>query len=150
MTSFTPTPTEYHGIVFRSKSEALFARVLDLRTDAWIYEPAWLADPDGWVPDFFVLARMTKYPHKAFVIEYKPRIPTETYLKQLAGRMARISNNYGFLCICAYGSFYDEPREIIAQMFYDGESVQTVRFANADIMRRALEYRFDLQASDAA
>jgi hypothetical protein len=42
MTDRRPIPTEYKGVRFRSKSEAVFARTLDLvvgRNLTWTYEP---------------------------------------------------------------------------------------------------------------
>ncbi len=67
-------PTEYRGVRYRSKSEAMFARYLDLLIErnytrttvssspwnhpsatglsgGFIYEPRWQSD-DGWTPDF--------------------------------------------------------------------------------------------------
>lgn len=44
-------PTEYRGIMFRSKLEATWARFFDVIGVDWEYEPAQLP---GWVPDFLV------------------------------------------------------------------------------------------------
>jgi len=42
-------PTEYAGVVFRSKLEATWARFFDVIGLEWEYEPVML---DGWLPDF--------------------------------------------------------------------------------------------------
>lgn len=103
-------PTEYKGIRFRSKSEAVFARYLDLTLDelaetgtaanvasgsrgGFRYEPK--THIDGWNPDF--LMWQVDLPHERFeggnffssiprlnetYIEYKPSRPTDTYVNE--------------------------------------------------------------------
>lgn len=44
-------PTEYAGVLFRSKLEATWARFFDTLEIAWEYEPTRL---DGWIPDFLI------------------------------------------------------------------------------------------------
>jgi len=79
MPKFKATPTEYKGIVYRSKSEAMFARYLELRLDEdtytsrqpttpWFRENTWMSgcggccyEPqclmvDGWTPVFLVFS----------------------------------------------------------------------------------------------
>jgi hypothetical protein len=77
--------------MFRSKSEAIFARCLDLAKCNWIYEPT--KDQIGhrsdihtflecheW--DFYV--RSDNWPYaKYFLVEYKPSPPTFTYVNNL-------------------------------------------------------------------
>jgi hypothetical protein len=104
-------PTEYKGIRFRSKSEAVFARYLDLLLEehatithilcggnilvqgggGFRYEPA--TPVDGWHPDFLVWQplvhgndatsfwRSTPMLAMQF-IEYKPSMPTKTYCEE--------------------------------------------------------------------
>lgn len=85
-TTKTARPTEYMGTTYRSKSEAMFARYLDLslsdhpwgKESGFVYEPDFLNDTCGVAPDFYVY----QYPKKlstAFIslIEYKPVEPTE-------------------------------------------------------------------------
>lgn len=97
-------PTQYKGVTFRSKSEAIFARCLDLVESKWWYEPPsvcghrWdfaVAPPhkreelgfdctnnndwlrySGWVPRA-----------KPCLIEYKPSQPTREYLDNLVAAM---------------------------------------------------------------
>lgn len=84
------TPTEYKGFKFRSKSEAVFARALDLAKERsigkriyhWDYELPSHNESHQW--DFCILMvdgvtrRMTQV-----LIEYKPSFPTVTYHKNL-------------------------------------------------------------------
>lgn len=44
-------PTEYAGVLFRSKLEATWARFFDVIGVAWEYEPTKLP---GWIPDFLI------------------------------------------------------------------------------------------------
>ena len=103
-------PTEYKGVRFRSKSEAVFARYLDRLLDelnlrntpdpesprvvrhagaGFEYEPKTLIP--GWCPDFLVWQCYPPMAHDKYVlwnmpsltfefIEYKPSRPTDTYL----------------------------------------------------------------------
>lgn len=79
-------PTEYLGVVFRSKSEALFAQAL-----AWSGYPKWEYEPEdmnveGYVPDFSLIDTRD-YPHGfvdyRYAIEYKPRGVTDSYSSYL-------------------------------------------------------------------
>lgn len=81
-----PKLTECKGTVFRSKSEAIFARHLDLCGLHWVYEPDrsktdhWIGGDHCW--DFFVSCFL----NCGFVcsyIEYKPSAPTDTYVQNL-------------------------------------------------------------------
>lgn len=44
-------PTEYAGVLFRSKLEATWARFFDMIELKWEYEPTQIA---GWIPDFLI------------------------------------------------------------------------------------------------
>lgn len=96
MKDLNARPTEYLGIQYRSKCEAMFAAWLmlpeqsgyrDLLTGV-IYEPEWL-EIDGWKPDFVTYrVLMDRFVHVGLpmtlltVIEYKPSSPTETYVEE--------------------------------------------------------------------
>ena len=82
---FKPKPTEYKGTVFRSKSEAIFARHLELCGFDWRYEPKpsesfWIGGVHTW--DFLALKFVEGVEHRYF-IEYKPSKPTKTYVDNL-------------------------------------------------------------------
>jgi len=144
---FDPVPTEYKGIVFRSKSEALVARAFDVEGGlSWLYEPQWLCDDDGWIPDFFGLFGGDEKKYFPAVIEYKPSLPTETYLKKLEKRFIKISDQYKFLCMCIYGSFYEEPYQIEFLTMHKGKLNRdgSVLFYE-EVVKESLKYRFDLR-----
>lgn len=74
----TPRPTEYRGIRFDSKLEAVFARMLDLNRVKWKLEHPVIRYGHQWdfeleTPDF----------PNGLLIELKPSEPTETYIDQL-------------------------------------------------------------------
>lgn len=71
--------TEYRNVVFRSKSEAIFARCLDLAGSAWQYEPKDAIHQCKHRWDFIVCIQ-DKYP---IYLEYKPSEPTRTYVSNL-------------------------------------------------------------------
>lgn len=105
-------PTEYRGIVYRSKSEAMFARYLELcriersetyrsmlrgqvnapeQNSGFIYEPQGF-DVEDWRPDFLVWNVITPGPKLHLpvatydFIEYKPAKPTDTYAREFSNR----------------------------------------------------------------
>jgi len=105
----TPVKTEYKGIVFDSKSEAVFARCLDVAGHGWIYHPSPHCDHE-W--DFLVFRKPSVRPGrkskflvggvfysnpltfhecepKPVLIEYKPSEPTMTYIQNLTEKMSR-------------------------------------------------------------
>lgn len=93
--SLKARPTEYEGVVFRSKSEAMFARLLDMMNSDWAYEPDYMA-VDGWLPDFVIPAVEEHFHVILLVVEYKPSNPTETYINEFAGRISRLSRIWEF------------------------------------------------------
>jgi hypothetical protein len=122
-------PTEYKGIRYRSKSEAMFARYLELRNDAefissrlnvgqkcgaggFIYEPKFLLLDDGWTPDFLwwaVYGSVASEPTlHASVVEYKPKVPTKTYLDAFLEHTQRLwgSMSYSPSYELYYGNFF--------------------------------------------
>jgi len=74
--SYLPKKTEYRGIVFDSKSEAVFARTLDIAEIEWEYH----VQHCGHEWDFFV--SNTKC-NRGMLIEYKPTVPTMSYVRNL-------------------------------------------------------------------
>lgn len=109
------TPTEYKGIAYRSKCEAMFARYLDLdlceqasiseflarrrghdvtipsSCGCFAYEPN--TGIPGWNTDFLVVEHEVSWPEvwatkriKLHWIEYKPSRPTITYIRKWAAK----------------------------------------------------------------
>lgn len=91
-------PTEYRGVRYRSKTEALVARWLDTRasTIQYWYEPEQY-EVDGWRPDFAWLLRQEEGDKnllfKECIIEVKPKWPTKTYMDALESRFKNIEPN---------------------------------------------------------
>lgn len=115
-------PTEYKGIVYRSKSEAMFARYLELRYSeegdpfGVVYEPKHLQTLDGWVPDFLVWQvenTCVWIPQLIVTVyEYKPSKPTETYLQRFKHRCQEIQNRtdtHIVFCLL-FGSVFSSER----------------------------------------
>jgi hypothetical protein len=86
MASHTPRPTEYAGVRFRSKSEAVFARCLDLAGHVWEYEPGSIA---GHQWDFLIDRKNNcgKHRERFVFLEYKPSEPTMAYVNSLIDNM---------------------------------------------------------------
>lgn len=107
--------TEYKGIVFDSKSEAVFARALDLVGHEWAYHPS---NHAGHEWDFLVFPKVKVRPFKRtrrielddyekpvvvsdysemvatgyfapFLVEYKPSPPTKTYIRNLIDKLSK-------------------------------------------------------------
>lgn len=99
-------PTEYKGVRFDSKSEAVFARTLDLAGHDWVYHPG---EHCGHAWDFLVFPthgqRVVQYTcvcgkgfksqtpifqlhYRPVLIEYKPSAPTDTYIRNLTVAMS--------------------------------------------------------------
>lgn len=89
--SFVATPTEYAGIVFRSKSEAQVALSLDMQEDEldWAYEPKEL-QVGSYIPDFLVCEHLDDGVWLR-VVECKPSLCTETYMKNLSPKFCEIA-----------------------------------------------------------
>ena len=84
--NYQPRPTEYSGVVFRSKTEAKFARTLTNLLDVSItYEPSYMspeADP-YLLPDFvWEMEAPASGQDLLIVAECKPSPPTNTFLSE--------------------------------------------------------------------
>ena|SRR5690348_4461189 len=108
-----PTPTEYDGVKFRSKGEAIFAKSLYLHGFLWEYEPERLTASDGWVPDFLAVWRLKDKSLVVGLIEYKPSTPTDSYLSLMQKRVIELGFGYKkcaftHVVLAAGNSFSDE------------------------------------------
>jgi hypothetical protein len=127
-------PTEYAGVVFKSKSEAQVALYLDLRLSqqkkmrsAFRYEPSFLK-VDDYVPDFLLhfLEPVHGQPHVMEsswkIVEYKPSQVTETYRDELAGRFEKVmATDFVTSIRSAYGAGSVEC-ELWEGNFYDAKT----------------------------
>lgn len=125
MSQIEAIPTEYKKIVFDSKSEAIFARCLDLAGQKWQYHPGkilghnwdflifpsvreqkleWLILGDRYISAEGVDTNAVTPP---FLIEYKPKQPTSTYVQRLMrGLQAKPCNSF-----LVWGSPYNGVNE---------------------------------------
>ena len=144
-------PTEYKGIVFRSKSEAIYARSLDLFDNTlWRYEPEELKVGD-YVPDFSVIYDLPEgYGHE--VIEYKPAYPTKTYLDRLSSHFSQLNetmhkhssfyNAFILICVSPW-----EPEQAGVYVWSEDCFIKSKNGTSQTVssMTEAMEYRFDLK-----
>ena len=157
-------PTEYRGIQYRSKCEAMFALWLDLRyseeRQIVIYEPEW-GEIEDYTLDFAVHRPQVGYTAEDIirfvtsieVIEYKPVRPTFSYinrvfplLKKLCAKVQSPSKGIMFVNPYIYwGSVFSEDRGFV-HCRGDGETSLT----QCDWIRinekRIRDYRFDLES----
>lgn len=118
MDKFESRPTEYKGVKYRSKSEAMFARFMELDIETvvhmhsvngpffqgelnagqggFVYEPAALK-VGRWVPDFLRWSHSGDFvndfgiPELSYsIIEYKPSKPTATYVEEFVQRIKEL------------------------------------------------------------
>lgn len=172
-------PTEYKGVVYRSKCEAMFARWIELEMigvrnyDHFEYEPKYL-EVEGWVPDFCVLQFLKKhlsfsddypdfFPRVDFqLIEYKPSKPTKSYLKQFGHRCETLmeslvlqhgsSMRYRLDFSLYYGSLWTEKSDVITvvQMTEDKWFFNEEEFDWLALHADAIrKTRFDLEVNHA-
>jgi hypothetical protein len=117
-------PTEYKSVVYRSKSEAMFARWLELKIEngqmtcaGFMYEPKMLQTKDGWIPDFLFWSI-----DGWIVAEYKPATPTKSYVSVWETRCSELRDRlsgYG-LFMLYYGSVFSRERG--KYNFYKGKA----------------------------
>lgn len=131
-------PTEYKGIRYRSKSEAMFARWLELTRIhlskksssergaygfgcGWVYEPDWLR-VGNWTPDFYCWSSqwMPALYLSIEIIEYKPSMPTDTYIEEMASNVGLMQRRHGEAIQLYYGSPFNTDRGVYHFLDYEG------------------------------
>lgn len=137
--------TDYSGVTFKSKTEAIFARMLDQMGYKWEYEPEFY-QVGSYVPDFWVGA-----PLMSCVVELKPSEPTQSYKNRLFDIFT--SEKYALVdgvlvCASPYG---DEPTFYASKPnidFIEERLWVGVPFTGSIEMKARLllakDYRFDL------
>ena len=156
-------PTNYKGVTYRSKSEAIFAKALDLffssRSDlqgSYCYEPIdWWIAPMDYTPDFDLVVKMEKDNHRSTtLIEYKPSEPSSSYLHRLekiaykAHELAVERMIPDFAVWLAYGNAYDDYLTILeydihVRAFFQYRDDFSDKLLHC--MRQAKSYRFDIK-----
>lgn len=110
-------PTEFRGVRYDSKSEAVFARALELAGNKWNYHPQSEGEHD-W--DFVVEPvgkphRSSVLGYKTMYVEYKPAAPTDTYIEELTNSMRATPAE----SVIVWGSPWNGPvPELTADHFY--------------------------------
>jgi hypothetical protein len=141
-----PIPTQYSGVLFRSKSEAIFARSLELRGYvAWEYEPNEWATEDGWRPDFWAIGKNKKL-HKIFsaIIEYKPTMVTQAYFEQATRRFLSLGDKlHNHAEVIACGNSFDKERKTFVKTKNGWEEMEHAIGLFLKI-EEAAKYRYDL------
>ena len=155
-------PTEYGGIRFRSKSEAMFAYIIDnFWGPSWAYEPY---EIDDYLVDFSqVVPLQDKSGYCEYLIEYKPAQPTETYLSVLGPKIAGLlqsdmlfGRKSAFAVFCI--NMFDELKPMIRYEYreystdagiiggFDKVEFSIDQRANwVEYIRAAKDHRFDLK-----
>jgi len=155
-------PTDYRGITFRSKSEAILARCFDLITSApgtrlhiWEYEPAMLyLNADKYTPDFFLNdIYACSNVNNRIVIEYKPSKPSKSYMQKLsrhANDIYKIANPFEIDFILLTFNPFSKSVERTATVFMKSVNKENYVMPLSDfgitdeIISEAAKFRFDL------
>jgi hypothetical protein len=81
-------PTEYRGVRFRSKSEAILARCFDIAGWLWLYEPKSNFEGDQPILNVhswdFLIENQSDF---QILVEYKPTKPTNQYAENLISKV---------------------------------------------------------------
>ena len=146
--------TMFKGKEFRSKTEAMFALILDKsqgQYSRWTYEEQRFKTPSNYVPDF-----VRYYGVEAFlsdfisVIELKPSIPTQTYIEHLEKQFNWLKANDKFefinwYCLCIFNPYDRICEQVILE---DGkllvENLERPAWFKDEYFDMVLNYRFDL------
>lgn len=139
-------PTDFMGVRFRSKSEAMFANLLEHLGLVWIYEPTFLTSGD-YVPDFVCFIKKSGCLTKAIVIEYKPCKPTQAYFDRLAEKAPLIRRKLGDMpCALDVNSinFFEDSHLYVWEYISREWRQSTVRLSDR-ILDSVKSYRYDLE-----
>jgi hypothetical protein len=180
MVNYAPIKTEYKGIVFDSKSEAVFARAMDLAKGHnynWKYHPT--KHPNDIMNSYFLAAHEWDFgiytthtpspmcvPIEELYVEYKPKKPTDTYIKNLKKRVYAIPESsfpeslvMNTPAMIVYGNPWDGPQNdgysetYLAEVLnatpgtfyhYRNEINKMLGITEA-MAQEAKQYRFDLK-----
>ena len=153
-------PTEYKGILFDSKSEAIFARSLQFLIQQFqsVKEVVWQYHPEkfrigDYVPDFLLIVVIDGYRCgfcDRYLIECKPKRPTNAYLSKYTEyfKQIREKDHFGLIPdfrVCV-GSPFNDKHPYDLSLYLDANEFQ--RIPNGIVNREAYEwgkqYRFDL------
>lgn len=168
MTEIKAIPTSYKGQIFKSKSEAILARFLDLQSCLWGYEPPHYSHK-LYVPDFQVIYKLNSGRLMQLLIEYKPCAPSEMYLhkfKNYVHYLDSINHSIDTIPMILYGNFFQSivklrdvsyctknlfpdgfedvkhSNKIINGIYFDDDEF---KYLNVSLIDDAKKFRFDLK-----
>lgn len=155
MSDYQAIPTEYDGVLFRSKTEAIFARAMTLSNIWWAYEPEeWRHVQSGWIPDFKLAYRTWRREKREWgivvsCVELKPSPPTAAYLDRIHRILDAMQDRFYWVAeLMVIGNPFDpeSPRKLLNHhqgvwQEVDGKILRTF-FGSWD---EAMQYRFDLK-----
>lgn len=139
-------PTDFMGVRFRSKSEAMFANVLENIGQTWFYEPSFLTVGD-YTPDFISITKRNNRQIFANIIEYKPSRPTKAYFERLLIKSSDIFQKTGMMSksftIVSVNFF--EPFNIKCWSIVSGKWVEVhTSGVTEEVFNSVRSYRYDL------
>jgi len=135
-------PTEYAGTLFRSKTEAVYARAFDIIGWQWEYEPEIPLWPHN--PDFLLAAPVRESALSLLVVEIKPSKPTSAYLMSIKDPAAKWAEGFRRAAMVMYGNPWDGAC-VHRVMMKDGEWGMPISTSFAEKLIEAKAYRFDLE-----
>lgn len=158
--------TGYKGILFRSKSEAIFARCMDLYSEShptdklyWEYEPqVECAGVSKGLFDFYIsIVTSGKFSTaQAFYFEYKPSEPTKAYKDEFALKAIGLTSQFSSCpkelrpaVMIAWINFFDDKKKRGGTGWGPVSVVNTVYATMTGIVQHieeAKKYRYDLEA----
>jgi len=120
MQKIKATPTSYSGQNFKSKSEAIFARWLDLCEVTWEYEPLHYSF-ESYVPDFQVVYKTKGKKLLQLLIEYKPCDPSPMYLHKFNNYVCyldKVNHSMATIPLIVYGNLFESPVKLMDIAYY--------------------------------
>jgi hypothetical protein len=145
-----PRQTEYRNVIFRSRSEAIFAHSLDRLKLLWAYEPAEFKQNDSWVFDFQVIfPGIDPGTLTTAFIEYKPAGVTSVTKRELTQRF-RFAKGSNQIAILLVGCPFDPKVPRSAQVLQDdgtwNEEPEWLEALTSE-WPEARKFRFDLEST---
>lgn len=117
MQNYKANPTRFNGVLFRSKSEAIFAAALNEMPNAiWQYEPVLSGFASS--IDFMVIGTDHLAEVWVSLVEYKPSLPTDDYIERRCAEYQKyLSSKDWSAAICkrfsiVYGSPWKDDRSL--------------------------------------
>lgn len=146
-------PTEYSKTAFRSKTEAIFARAMDIQQVFWVYEPGYWMHESGWTPDFRLTHRGFSSAKRWVIwdwcVKLKPQQPTDSYLTRVSEMFCsmedRLMNVWEAVIVCNPFDPAVERQVLVHRAGEWEEDSSKIGWLFFGAIEKAMTYRFDLQ-----